>query len=94
MNRSFARKFEKDYMASNTEVDSKEVSTSLHAIWISNLGSNKKIRIKRISDDRDPRGGYPFNLSVCYTTKQDKLYYVYDMDINPIPTTEKMHNIG
>jgi hypothetical protein len=71
MTSSLDRRLENVYIANNIEVDSNVVDIVLDSPWISNLNSNKKIGIRRISPDIDPEEGYPFRLEVNHSVLKD-----------------------
>jgi hypothetical protein len=88
------RPLENVYFANGIQVDSNGVDIVLDPIWISNLNSNKKIRIREIAADIDSDAGYTFRLKVNYYVLQDEMMDVYTVHINFNLTTQKMSDIG
>jgi hypothetical protein len=67
---------------------------SLDSTWISNLSSNKKIWIRRITADTNPNWSYPFKLNVNYYVLQDEIMNIDSTVININLTAQKMSDIG
>jgi hypothetical protein len=59
-------RLENVYLANNIEVTEAGVDLPFDSTWVSNLSSNKKIGIRRISADLDSEESHPFRLEVDY----------------------------
>jgi hypothetical protein len=94
MTTSLDRGLENSYIASYIEVTEVGHEVLFHSTWISNLSTNKKIGIRRITTEVDPEAGGPFNLIKGYSIEQGSSYYIYNIQINLNLRTKKMSEIG
>jgi hypothetical protein len=88
------RRSENSYIASYIEVIKASIEITVDSTWIYYLCTNKKIGIRRITDEVDPDDDYQFNLQIGYSIKQDSSYYIYSIQIGINLRKHKMFKIG
>jgi hypothetical protein len=67
---SLDRRLENAHITRNIEIAECVLDVPLDFTWISDLNSNKKIEIRRITANIDSEGGYTFSLKIGYSNKQ------------------------